>query len=255
MNNQIIIEVNQDYIYAVYKAKNTIWYFNELIKNGFSGYNSIKYSNNNQVFVWLENVRIEGEYYVGVLAENGDPERVPLADAIDWLVIEDARLIGGYTIRYYRRTLDEDERINFDGYYGVRIDEGNDFFRPDRSSAEGAIITIENFYNNKDLNGILSCKDFRKEAENILIENNIEINEETRSKIEAVLKISFVEDLELNGFPNFDEIDRVFTLKDQKKDQHLIEEKVIYRDGSITINNLWVGFLKDDGWKVLNRVD
>ncbi|MNI67368.1 hypothetical protein D3C73_1229960 [compost metagenome] len=73
--------------------------------------------------------------------------------------------------------------------------------------------------------------------------------------ITSVLKTSFVDDLEISGFPNFEGIERVFTLKDQREDQQLIEEKVIYRDGSIAINELWVWNSGAAGWKVLNLVE
>ncbi|KXH84901.1 DUF2314 domain-containing protein [Chryseobacterium kwangjuense] len=255
MNNTFQLEENQEYLYLLYKAKNTIWYFNKLIKEGYVGYSSIKFKNKDEIFVWLEDVRIEDGYYCGVLAENSDPEKVPDSEAVDWLIIENQRMLGGYTVRHYRNMLGEEERLNFEIDCGFRIDDGADFFRPDLSTAEGAIITIEEFYNNKDLDGIFSCKDFRKEAENIMIDHSVMVNEKNLLTITSVLKRSFVDDLEISGFPNFEGIERVFTLKDQREDQQLIEEKVIYRDGSITINELWVWNSGPAGWKVLNLVE
>lgn len=255
MNKSFQLEVNQKYLYLLYKAKNTIWYFNEQIKNGYSGYSAIKFQNEDEIFVWLENIRIEGDYYCGVLAENNEPKKVPLIKAIDWMIIEEQRMLGGYSIRHYRNTLGEDEKLNFEIDCEFRIDEGNDFFRADRSTPEGAILTIEQFYNTEDLNGVFSCKDFRKEAENILIDHSIEINEKNQAMIMSALKISLIEHLELNGFPKFEAIERVFTMQYQREDQQLIEEKIIYCDGSIAINNLWVWYSGKDGWKVLNLLE
>ena len=65
----------------------------------------------------------------------------------------------------------------------------------------------------------------------------------------------FFEELELNGFPKFEGLDRVFTIEYQREDQQLIEEKVIYSDGTFTINRLWVWYSGKDGWKVLNLVE
>ncbi|MCQ9634160.1 DUF2314 domain-containing protein [Chryseobacterium sp. WG23] len=255
MNKSFQLEENQEYLYLLYKAKNTIWHFNKLIKEGYMGYTSIKFKNKDEIFVWLEDVRIEDGYYSGVLAENGNPENVPFSEAVDWLIIENQRMLGGYTIRQYRNMLGEEDKLNFEIYCGARIDDGDDFFRPDLTTPEGAIIRIEEFYNNKDLDGIFSCKDFRKEAENIMIDHSVVVNEKNLTMITAALKTSFVDDLEISGFPNFEGIERVFTLKDQREDQHLIEEKVIYRDGAITKNELWVWNSGPSGWKVLNLVE
>ncbi|MGE6397378.1 DUF2314 domain-containing protein [Chryseobacterium scophthalmum] len=246
------VEVGQEYLYQLYKAKNTIWYFNEVIKNGYSGYASIKFKNQDEIFCWLENIRIEDCYYCGFLEENNKAQKVPMHEAVDWMIIENGRMLGGYSIRHYRNMLGEYEKKSFDLDCKFQIDEGNDFFKPDRSTPEGAIITIEQFYNKKDLNGVFSCKDFRKEAENIMIAHSVEINEKRQTMIMSALKMSLIEDLESNGFPHFEGIERVFTIKDRKEDQQLIEEKVIYRDGSITINNLWVWNSGKEGWKILN---
>ncbi|WP_312296991.1 DUF2314 domain-containing protein [Chryseobacterium sp.] len=255
MNKSFQLEVNQEYLYLLYKAKNTIWYFDELIKSGYSGYSAIKFQNEDGIFVWLENIRIKDRYYCGVLSESNEPKNVPLNTAIDWMIIERQRMLGGYSIRHYWNTLGEEEKLNFEIECGFRIDEGNDYFRPDRSTPEGAILTIEEFYSYKDLDGIISCKDFRKEAENIMIEHSVEINEKTLEMITSALKVSFFEELELNGFPKFKGLDRVFTMEYQREDQQLIEEKVIYSDGTVTINRLWVWYSGKDGWKVLNLVE
>lgn len=254
MNNSAKIEENEVYQYNLYKAKNTLWYFNDLIKNGFSGYNSVKFKNNEGVYVWLENIEIKDNNYSGELAETGLSQKISINEVIDWMIIEEGRLIGGYTIRHYRDTLDDEAKINFDIDFGVKIDDGNDFFKPDFTTPEGVIIRIENFYSQENLDGVLSCKNFMQEAENLLEEREVNITEELKTQIAETLKSSFVEGLESNGFPYFEGIERNFTLKEKLKDKHLIEEKVIYPDGSITYNNLWVGY-SNDGWKVLNNIE
>ncbi|AZA84536.1 DUF2314 domain-containing protein [Chryseobacterium indologenes] len=255
MDNHITIEVDDKFIYNLYKASSTLWYFDQLIAGGFTGYNSIKFKDKNDVFVWLENIEIEGKYYKGVLAETGQPEIVLRKESVDWLLIDNQRLIGGYTIRHYYNMLSEDERVNFEIYCGYRIDHGNDFFRPDRSTPEGAIITLENFYNENNMEGILSCKDFYLEAENVMQEHNMDWDSEIHSKVVSVLRVSLLEDLENKGFPNFETIERVFNLIERRKDQELIEETLYYPDGFITVNKFWVGLTKDNGWKVLNLVE
>lgn len=249
------IEETKDYLYCLYKAKNTIWYFNEIINNGTSNYTAVKFKNEKNVFVWLENIIIEDNHYLGVLSENSISHRILIDDAIDWMIVENGRLIGGYTIRYYRSSLTEEEKINFDIDFGVTIDDGNDYFHPSSSTAEGAIIKIENFYSNGNLEGVLSCKNFLMEAENLLNERGALITEEILTQVVEVLKISFIENLQSNGFPIFNNIERGFIVKEERGNLRLIEEKVIYNDGTITFNNLWVGFSNDNEWKVLNLAE
>lgn len=253
--NSTKIEEDNIYQYNLYKAKNTLWYFNDLIKRGFSEYNSVKFKNNEGVYVWLENVKIEGNYYLGNLAENGNSQKILINNVIDWMIIENGRLIGGYTIRHYRDILDDEAKINFDIDFGVKIDDGNDFFKPDSSTPEGAIIKIENYYSNNDLKGVISCKDFEMEAENLLEERGAIITAETKNKISEALKSSLIETFQSNEFPNFENIERCFTLVEEKEDQRLIEEKVIYQNGNFTFNKLWVWRSKDGDWKVLNLVE
>lgn len=255
MNNSAKIEEDNIYKYNIYKAKNTLWYFNSLIINDKTEYNSVKFKNSEDVYVWLENVKTEGNYYLGNLAENGNSQQIAINDVIDWMIIEKGRLIGGYTIRHYRDTLDDESKMNFDIDFGVKIDDGNDFFKPDLTTPEGAIITIENYYLNNNLKGVLSCKDFEMEAENLLNERGAIITSEIKNKIAEALKSSLLETFQLNEFPNFENIERYFTLLEEKEDQRLIEERVIYQNGSFTFNKLWVWRSKQGTWKVLNLVE
>jgi uncharacterized protein YegJ (DUF2314 family) len=243
------------YQYNLYKAKNTLQHFNSLIMDTQTEYNSVKFKNNEEIYVWLEDVKIEGDYYSGNLAENGNPQKILINDVIDWMIIERGRLIGGYTIRHYRDTLDDEAKMNFDIDFGVKFDDGNDFFKADSSTPEGAIIKIENYYSNNDLKGVISCKYFEMEAENLLKERGAIITEETKSKISEALKSSLIETFQSNEFPNFENIERCFTLLEEKEDQRLIEEKVIFQNGNFTFNKLWVWRSKEGDWKVLNLVE
>ncbi|AZB25149.1 MULTISPECIES: DUF2314 domain-containing protein [Bacteroidota] len=254
-DNHITIDVNDEYLYNLYKAKSTIWYFDHVIDNGFEGYNSIKFKNENEVFVWLENVETDGKYYKGTLVENGQPHIISRNDAADWMIIDNERMIGAYTIRHYYDTLTRDEQLSFENYCGCCIDHGNDFFKADRSTPEGALMTLENFYNDRNWDGILSCKDFYWEAENVMLEHAMIFDPKTRLQLANVLKVSLQEDLGNKAFPNFEAIERVFNLLERRGEQELIEEKLIYADGFVTVNKFWVGLTENDGWKVLNLVD
>ncbi|SHL80079.1 hypothetical protein SAMN05444267_102529 [Chryseobacterium polytrichastri] len=205
----------------------------------------------------MEDVKIENNYYLGKLAENGNSQKVLIGEVIDWMIIEDGRLIGGYTIRHYRDTLDEEAKTNFDIDFGVKIDNGNDFFEPNLSTPEGAIIKIENFYSDENLEGVLSCKNFLKETGNLLEERELSVTEELKAELAEVLKLTLIEGLKSNGFPYFNNIERSFTLLDEKLEnrQKLIFEKLIFDNGDTKFIKFWVGQEKNGDWKVLNLVD
>lgn len=255
MENYITIEVNDEFLYSLYKATHTRWYFDNLLKRGFEGYNFIKFKNDNDFYVWLEDIKIDGECYKGTLVGTDEEMSIKLHSLIDWMIINNNRMIGGYTIRHYHEMISEEEKRKIEIESGYRIDKGADFFKEDRSTAEGAIITLENYYYKKDLEGIYSCKDFKMEAKNILREQCMDLTHEIIEKLAAVLKISLVEEFEKYEYPNFQEIERIFTLLIEENNQKLIEEMIVYPDGSVSTNKLWVGFSDSDGWKVLNRIE
>lgn len=101
----------------------------------------------------------------------------------------------------------------------------------------------------------ISCKDFEMEAENLLKERDAIITAEIKNKITEALKSSLVETFQSNEFPNFENIEKCFTLLEEKQDQRLIEEKVIFQNGNFTFNKLWVWRSKEGDWKVLNLVE
>jgi len=81
--------------------------------------------------VWLDEVVIEGSSYRGRI--NNDVEslaHLSLGDLVtateetisDWMVIEDGRLLGGYSIRLFRNRMTPAERVEFDQKMGVRFE-------------------------------------------------------------------------------------------------------------------------------------
>lgn len=253
MNNTAKIEEDNIYKYNLYKAKNTLWYFNSLINSNH--YKAVKFMDSSNVYVWLENIKTIEDYYIGELTENGNIQKVPMNDVIDWMIIEEGKLVGGYTIRHYRNTLDDEEKMNFDIDFGVKIDAGNDFFKPDLTTPEGAIIRIENFYTEENLEGVISCKDFEMEAENMLKDSDLEVTESTKNDLAEVLKLVLIEDIKSNGFPYFNNIERSFSLIIEKGNQKLIEETIIFENDTTKRNKFWIGQSKSEDWKVLNLVE
>lgn len=81
--------------------------------------------------MWLCNARIAGKGGKDFVAELfeisdvfkkhqvGDEVKVSEKALLDWMVNDNGVLHGGYSIRYYRSTLPEDERAEYDEHIGV----------------------------------------------------------------------------------------------------------------------------------------
>ncbi|WP_412468734.1 DUF2314 domain-containing protein [Pedobacter sp. KLB.chiD] len=251
------ININREYLYYLYKAEKSKWFFIEALANRTNNYKSVKILNSDNVLIWLEDLTIDDNTIQGYGSEDHQLMRVEIKDIVDWMIVDNNKLIGGYTIRYYRQTLNDDDRTNFDIEFGLKIDDGNDFFYPDFSTPEGVIIQLEMAYNAKSIEGILECKDLIMEAKNVLNYTNYEISDDLLSETADLLKTSIIENINHYGFPEFTDVERSFTLLDVKDSgkQKLISEKLIFSDGTSKTNRFWVGLNKNDEWKVLDLVE
>lgn len=79
-------------------------------------------------FMWLNNTAVEGNNFSAELFEVpdslpnykvGDRHTVTLEEIMDWMVNEDGRLIGGFSLRYHRERLSDIEKLEFDQHIGV----------------------------------------------------------------------------------------------------------------------------------------
>ena len=79
-------------------------------------------------FMSLMNARRSGNDFIGTFFEIsdafksyevGDDLEIAEADLLDWSVNDKGVLHGGFSLRYYRSTLPEDERAAYDEYIGV----------------------------------------------------------------------------------------------------------------------------------------
>jgi len=82
----------------------------------------------NKAFMWLSNARMSGTNFVAEFFEIspvftnyhvGDELEIPEESLLDWMVNDNGLLHGGFSIRYYRSTLPEQEREEYDNYIGV----------------------------------------------------------------------------------------------------------------------------------------
>jgi len=83
---------------------------------------------NNKAFMWLSNARIWKGGFIGQFFEIpqaftsfhvGDQMEITEESLLDWMVNDNGLLHGGYSIRYYRSTIPEAKRAEYDNYIGV----------------------------------------------------------------------------------------------------------------------------------------
>ena len=174
----------------------------------------------------------------------------------DWMIIENGRLIGGYTIRAIREGFSGVELVNFDkSLGGMQVDDGEDYFLPDFETPEGAIVALEQAYDNDDLEGALNCKNFDKEAEFMLKKTiKMEIDSDLIEKTSEVLKLSFIQNMSENGMPKFNGMKRAFKRHKISDDHYVVSETCYYSDGGRSLQKL--NTYKVNGqWKVLGLAE
>jgi uncharacterized protein YegJ (DUF2314 family) len=84
----------------------------------------------NSEHMWINEIRVTPQGYRGVLGNQpefislkpGQEVLVSRADVSDWVVVDDGRLIGGYTMRVMRARLPEKERAAFEAQNGFRVE-------------------------------------------------------------------------------------------------------------------------------------
>jgi len=252
--------------WAIEKANLTLWYFEESLNQPRPDqlYFSVKVKiidGEAGEHIWLTEPHFdeEGNLYGTVGNEPVDVTTVKMNQKIgidrnlisDWMIIENGRLIGGYTIRAIRDEIPDAEKPAFDKGVGLYIDEGVDHFKTNLETPEGAILSLEKAFNNKDINAALEFKDFYEEARMMLSAINMDINQEIISETAEVLKLSFISNIEQNGFPDFSKLQNAFPDREKIDNTHwIITEVCWYPDGSKSIQKLNV-FKSPEGWLVL----
>lgn len=257
--------------WAIEKAKLTLWYFENSLKFPLEhqSYFSVKVlivDGEHGEHIWLTNPHFDDErnLYGTVGNEPVNIKTVKLDQMIgisrdqisDWMIIENGKLIGGYTIRAIRDGIPDKEKRSFDESVGLYIDEGVDYFEPNFETPEGAILSLEKAYSDKNLANALSCKDFYEEAKMMLVSKmNMEFDEDIIKQTAEVLELSFIKNIEEHGFPNFSDLKSGFPLREKISENHwIITEVCWFADGGKSIQKLHT-YKTNSGWKVLALVD
>jgi uncharacterized protein YegJ (DUF2314 family) len=219
--------------------------------------------------LWLNNVSFdETDNFYGTIGNKpltiknvslGKAIGITLENISDWMILEDGKLVGGYTIRVTRDELTEKELRKFDEQLGFIVDEGVDYFDHNFLTPEGAILCIEDAYDAEDLERVLACKDFESEARLTLRHSRkmekFAGNPEIISETEKVMRLAFIKFIGENGFPSFKNVKRAFVKKEFVHDDLCIVTEVChYPDRTKSMERLYVG-KKNGMWKVLGPAD
>lgn len=255
--------------WAMEKSRLTLHHFKKCLKSPNQNQEKfsikVKIEDNGKVeHIWLIDPTFDNDGNLFGVVDNSpiDIKSVKLNQKIgikenlvsDWMIVENGRLIGGYTVRAMRDKLSDQALQYFDkGIGGIIVDDGEDYFLPDDSTPEGAIVKIEQAFNEDNIEKAIQCKDFKKEAELMLSKlKQGEIENEILDKTAEVLKLSFIKSLQENGIPKFINIRQAFPKREKINDKHIIVTEVCYyQDGSKSVQRLNT-FHTEDGWKVLS---
>lgn len=256
--------------WAIEKANLTLWYFEESLNQPKSDQSS--FSIKVQILdgeisehIWLTDPSFdESGNLFGVVGNVPVDVKTVKADQkigvdrnyiSDWMIIEQGRLIGGYTIRAIRDSIPDVDKAQFDESIGLYIDEGVDHFRTDFNTPEGAILSLEKAYNDQNLDAALACKDFYEEAKMMLSKLSIETDEEMIANTAEVLELSFINHIQEHGFPNFSDLQHAFPIREKIDDTHYtITEVCWFPDGGVSVEKLNT-YKSASGWKVLGPVN
>jgi len=257
--------------WAIEKARLTLWHFEESLKSPqeHQSYFSVKVrimDGEIGEHIWLTEPHFdeEGNLFGTVGNDPVDVKTVKLDQKIgidrdfisDWMIIEGGRLVGGYTLRAIRDGIPDKDKADFDQSIGMYIDEGIDYFKMDNTTPEGAILCLENAYDERDIDKAVSCKDFYTEAKLMLQKMpNLDGDDDMIKQTAEVLELSFVKYTTEAEWPNFSTLKRAFPLREQITDDYwVITEICWYPDGGKSVQKLGTSKTAT-GWKVVGLVD
>jgi uncharacterized protein YegJ (DUF2314 family) len=128
-----IHEADPEYQATIQEAQSTLPQFRDMLSShgSLSSIAMIKTrvtQNDTHAFMWLSNVQLAGPDFVAEFFEIpnassaikvGDRLTVTAGSLLDWMVNDGGILHGGFSLRYHRSQLPENERSQFDQYVGI----------------------------------------------------------------------------------------------------------------------------------------
>lgn len=252
---------------SIEKAKLTFKYFKDSLENPkpHQTYFSIKTKltdGNHVEHIWLDAAEISDKVVYGIVnnvptnlknIELGKKIGVSEDEISDWLIIENNRLIGGYTIRTIRDKMSRAQRELFESTINFKIDNGVDYFEATDKTPEGAIIVLENAYDDKNLEAVYNAIDFYSEAERFIEQRMPKAagDKKVIDEMVNVFKLS-LEKMKLdNKWPTFKNVERAFTKKEiVSADLLILTEHLTLNGSPYATNKMYVKKQADNTWKV-----
>lgn len=141
---------------------------------------------------------------------------------------------------------------------GVQLAAGAEVasVRPDFSTPEGALLSLEDAYRRKDIEAAVKSKDFRIEAR-LMLRNNKNLpadDDELIAKAAEVLQLAYRKQFERDGFPDLNGVRSTFPKTEPHQDGVVVVTEVChYPDGGSSTQRMLVA-KTPGGWRVLNVV-
>lgn len=169
---------------------------------------------------------------------------VDRADVTDWMIIDNGRLTGGYTICAIRNGLPDAERAAFDrGLGGMMVDAADDQFERGDSSSEGLVLAYEDALEAQDYESVASLQDFVGEARAILAADNEAAEtwpDEAFDQMVEVIRTKYIESLMQTETPRYTGVRRAYPAVHHAKegDLAIVSEILTFSDGEIAHRHL-----------------
>ncbi|MBV8256077.1 MAG: DUF2314 domain-containing protein [Chitinophaga sp.] len=167
----------ENYERLLYKALHTIGYFKSSLQQPRLHQHSFAVrvritDQHHTIEPWLTYPRFENGTINGVIStrsrsrkyKTGTEIRLPEAAIIDWMMVEDGFLLGGYSIRIGIKNVERYYRKNIYDQLPYQVDDGHDHFEHNLNTPEGAILLLGDAIDARDPDRIRACKDFYREA-------------------------------------------------------------------------------------------
>ncbi|RAJ80273.1 uncharacterized protein DUF2314 [Chitinophaga dinghuensis] len=214
-------------------------------------------------YPFFENGTINGIISTKCLSKKYKPGTeitLPESCIIDWMMVEDGFLLGGYSIRIGMKNIERYYRKNILDQLPYEIDNGHDHFEHNLTTPEGALLLLGDAIDSRDQDRIRACKDFYREALYLLGTSTSPkiprpITDEMVQLLERRLEDMF---MAVNTMPNtsaFHQAKRSFLYKRPQRMNvwEITEIRTYYNPKFKTLHIINVQETPD-GWKVLSNM-
>jgi len=127
---------------------------------------------------------------------------------------------------------------------------GKQTFKVDLTTPEGAILSLEEAYRQRDIEKAVACKDFKVEAAHMMRDKPGLSSDEVLVKLAETLELAYRGQMK-GGFPDMNGVTSTFPKKRDWGDGKVVVTEVCrYPDGGTSKQDILVAST-DTGWKVM----